>query len=343
MNEDSSSAPKNSSFEFTEDETSFCRVKIEEFTSSTCLPSDIFIRLGAGRFLKIARENTAIDLERIRHYKDRHVEYFLVRNEDFHKYSGLNLKLVKAVSGKSNIPPEKKFALFKHTGEVLLQQVFVSGLNKDLCDDAQMVIMNTLTIISQNDELLDVLLVMQGAGDRVYSHSVGTAAYTSLIARKKGWTSTPNHYKLAMASMFHDVGWRELPKELQEKPRIKMTTEEVRLRESHSTRSRDILSQIKGFPSDLVQIVAQQHENQRGTGFPGGLFAAKIHPLAKVLHVADEFCYLLIEKNCKSKAEVQDAAMALYEMKGEELEYESVEALFQALDLLPPRQLKNAR
>ena len=326
----------NQKSSFDDVDSSFCKIKVEEFVSSTCLPSDIFIKIGQGKFVKIAHENTAIDISRIRQYKDKHVDYFLVRNTDFYKYTGLNLKLAKAVNNVSTIPPEKKLKLYKHTGEVLVQQVFVSGLDEQLCAEAQNVLNNTLNVVSQSDDLLEVLLIMQESDDQLYNHSVCVSIYSCLIAKKRGWTSNPNQYKLSMAALFHDVGCRELPKELLEKPRIKMTKDEVRFRESHAARSRDILGQIRGFPEDLMQIVYQQHENQIGTGFPLGLMASKIHPLAKVLHLADDFVYALFEKKCQTKAEAQDILQDLYKAKGDEYDFESLIALHEALDLPRP-------
>src|SRR5690349_18902837 len=105
---------------FEEDDAEFCKIRVDEFVSSSNSPSDIFIKIGDRKFIKIAREESAIDLNRIRHYKEKAVEHFLVRRTDFHKYSGLNLKLVKAVTGNSRIPKEKKLMLLKHSNEVLL-------------------------------------------------------------------------------------------------------------------------------------------------------------------------------------------------------------------------------
>lgn len=323
---------------FEKSENAFCRIKIDEFVSSSRLPSDIFVQLGERKFVMLAREGTLIDLPRLLQYKEKKISHLCVRNEDFHKYTGLNLKVMKALDGRSGIDDERRLQLYKHTGEILVRQVFISGLDESLCCEAQSILSNTLKIVGENEDLFELLLTLQASGDKLYSHSVGTAIYCCLIAQKMGWTSTPNQYKLTMAALFHDVGMREIPQELHDKPRLSMTTEEIRLRESHSVRSRDILASVKAFPADLVQIVLQHHENQLGAGYPCALPALRVHPLAKVLHMADDFSYLLIDRQCRTLEEAHETLKELFSTKGDEYDPAVLCALFEALGLEKPSQ-----
>lgn len=321
---------------FTECETAFCRIRIEEFLSSTHLPSDIFIRIGEQKMIRLAREGMAIDIGRIQNFKEKNLKYLFVRNADLHKYTGLNLKVAKAVSKKSEISDDRKFQLYKHTGEILVRQVFVSGLDEKLCGEAQEILSNAMKIVGENDDLFELLLVMQESDDRLYSHSVATAFYSCMISKKLGWNSSPNQYKLTIASLFHDVGMREVPPELHDKPRIKMSPDETRLREGHSIRGRDILIGIKGIPSDIVQIVAQHHENQLAAGYPMALPAVRIHPLAKVLHLADDFSYHLIKEECRSLCDVRNVLVELFQTSGDEYDFAAMAALFESLELSRP-------
>jgi len=50
------------------------------------------------------------------------------------------------------------------------------------------------------------------------------------------------------------------------------------------------LSQIRSIHSDVLQIIKEHHENVKGHGFPSRLKKESIHPMAKLVAVADEFC-----------------------------------------------------
>lgn len=269
------------------DEQAYCRVAVDEFLSSTRIPSDIYVRL-ATKFIKIAKENTEIDVNRLKYYKEKKVDYFYVRTADFSKYTGLNLKLAKAVGESARITPDQKMRLYKHTSEVLVQQIFVSGLKAELCQEAQGMVTNTLNMIGENEDLFELLLALQAQGDRLYAQSLGVAVYSCLIAKKLGWSSAPNQYKLMLAGLFHKIGFKELTPELAEKPRAKMTADEVKLYETYPARGRNLLLSVERFPGDLATLVFQHRENVSGTGFPMGISGQKIHPLAKVTRLAYE-------------------------------------------------------
>ena len=49
------------------------------------------------------------------------------------------------------------------------------------------------------------------------------------------------------------------------------------------------------MPSDVIQMVQQHHENCAGTGYPMGFKRNRIHPLARLISLADEFCNLVLK------------------------------------------------
>lgn len=73
-----------------------------------------------------------------------------------------------------------------------------------------------------------------------------------------------------------------------------MSVDEVKRHQSHTTRGMEILSSVRSVPGDILQIVLHHHKNCIGTGWPSGLKKMYIHPLARVVSVADEFCHLIL-------------------------------------------------
>lgn len=323
---------------------SFCRIRVEEFISTSRLASDLYVRVAKDRFVKIAREGTQIQVDRIQTYKEKKVDYFYVRAEDFQKYTGLNLKIAHVVATRDNLTNEQKLKLYQHTTEVVVQQIMMSGMQKDLTDAADSLVNNTLGMVASNPDLLELLLMMQSRGDALYNHCWAVATYSCLIANKMGWTSPQNQYKLSVAGLFHDLGLKELPPELVEKPRHKMTADEVQLYETHPTRGRDILSAVPGFPGDLALIVFQHHETLTGTGYPMRSTSLKIHPLAKVLRVAEEFCdRALVNGRCRNVSDAADILKELNEAKAGDFEPEILGALFDLFEQPRPVNLKKGK
>jgi putative nucleotidyltransferase with HDIG domain len=301
---------------------SYCRVNVNEFLSTSKLPSDIHVKVAEGRYVKVAREGAAIEVSRIQIYKDRKVDFFYVATEDFHKYTGLNLRMARAIKNSNRISAAQKLKLYKHTSEILIQQIFVEGLDPALCENVEMMVENTLATVCENGDLTELLMTLQSDGDRLYSHSLGVAVYSCMIAQKIGWTSAPNQYKLMLAGLFHDIGLKEISPDLHHKPRVKMTREEVQSFETHCTRGRDILLAMDGFPADLAQIVFQHHETQSGTGYPMQIYGSKIHPLARLIRLADEFNERMMDRGDKSLAAASEVMLELLRVRGDDFDAE---------------------
>lgn len=322
-----------------EDEFSFCKIHVDEFTSSSTLPSDLYVRLTDNKFVKVAREGAEIQVQRIQTYKDKKVEYFYVHVRDFQKYAGFTLRLAKAVESSKKISREQKLKLYKHTGEILLNQTFVSSIQPEVVSFSQNIIGNTLNLIGDEPEIFDLITLLQAQSDSVYAHSVAVSVYSCLIAKKLGWTSQQTLLKLSLGGLFHDIGKKEIPPQVLTKNRRLMTAEEISLYESHTQRGKDILASIPGFPSDVVQIAFQHHENNLGTGYPIQIAQLRIHPLAKLVHLTDEFFH-----TCQKYREQEDkpwmrALQELWEFKGQEFDPAHIKALMEVFNYPIPTPL----
>jgi response regulator RpfG family c-di-GMP phosphodiesterase len=321
--------PKDDSATIEEDEFSFCKIHVDEFTSASTLPSDIYVRLTDNKFIKVAREGAEIHLQRIQTYKDKRVEYFYVLVKDFHKYAGFALRLARAAMNSKKISREQKLKLYKHTNEILVTQLFVGALNAQEMEFAQNIISNTLNVIGDEPEVFDLVMLLQSNSNEVYAHSVGISVLACVVAKKLGWSSQQTLLKLSLGGIFHDIGKKELSPALLHKSRREMTPNEIALYESHPQRGRDILGTIPGFPADVVQIAFQHHETNIGTGYPLGSASMRIHPLAKLIHLIDDFFHSCQKYKHESTSPWMLALSETWEMKGSEFEGQHMRALME--------------
>ncbi|MBI3534506.1 MAG: HD domain-containing protein, partial [Deltaproteobacteria bacterium] len=116
-----------------------------------------------------------------------------------------------------------------------------------------------------------------------------------MIAKTLKWNSPVNIYKISMGGLFHDVGKKEIDRDILNKPKRDRNPEETKIIESHPMRGMEILRKVKGIPNDILQIIFQHHENCTGQGYPVGLRKHAIHPMARLIAVANEFCSYAIK------------------------------------------------
>ena len=142
-----------------------------------------------------------------------------------------------------------------------------------------------------------------------------------------------------MGGLLHDIGKKELPKAIVDKTRSDMTSQERELYETHPIRSRDLLTPIKTVPEDVVQIVMHHHENMVGRGFPFRLMRSRIHPLAKLVAVANEFCQLVLKHPQGRDVSAKEALTELYQHKSQEMDPNFLKALMRLFDYPVPKDL----
>lgn len=115
-------------------------------------------------------------------------------------------------------------------------------------------------------------------------HQLRVTDLALAIANKLGFAVDARH-TLRIAGMLHDIGKLGIPAEILSKPST-LSPIELALIQTHPQKAHEILTGIV-FPGPVAQIVLQHHERLDGSGYPNGISADDILPLARVLAVAD--------------------------------------------------------
>ncbi|MES2802453.1 MAG: response regulator [Bdellovibrionota bacterium] len=267
----------------------FCKVSIEEFVAKPKIDFDVYIKLSETKYIKIAHHGEELPKEKVSHYKEKGVKHLFIRKEDFSKLVQFNLGLANIIRNRSDISIQKKMNFLKYTGEILLEKTFVDGLDKSSLHEAKTFTEITLDAITESPESFDLLNLLNTHSDHVYAHSLGVAMYSVMIAKELGFESNSALAKITMAGLFHDIGKKEIDREILDKPRHLVSREERQMIESHALRGQEILNALPNISSDVVQIVSEHHEDLEGLGYPLRKEKAALHPMSKILQCANIF------------------------------------------------------
>lgn len=281
--------PEEKKFPVSDPGKEYCKVSIDEFVSKPKMEFDVYIKLSESKIIKIAHRGETIPKEKVAAYKDKGVKFLHVLKEDFGKIVEFNMGMARIIKDRSDISSEKKVNFLKYTGEVLLEKTFVEGLDKESLYEAKNFLEMTMSTVTELEENLDLLSILNSHSDHVYAHSLGVALYSVMIARLLGIESTTALFKLSMAGLFHDIGKKEIDREVLAKPRHLVSKEERMLIESHVIRGQEILGAMPNVSSEVVQMVFEHHEDLEGLGYPRNKEKFKLHPMSKILQCANIF------------------------------------------------------
>lgn len=267
----------------------YCKVPIDEFVSGQHVEFDVYIKLSETKVVKLAHKGEEIPKDKIVQFKNKGLKYLYILAEDFNKLIQFNLNLTKIIKDRSDISNEKKLNFIKYTGEVILEKTFITGVNESSFQDAKKFIDLTLNVAGEEESTVQLLDILNNHSNGLYAHALGVSMYSVMIAKEMGIESNVALFKLSMAGLFHDIGKKEIDPQLLEKPRHLLTNEERKTIESHVIRGQEILASLKYFHSEVIQMVLEHHEDLQGSGYPFGKRKLELHPLSKILQVANVF------------------------------------------------------
>lgn len=327
LKEDSKAGPQTPSAPIDLDKE-FCKLPLEDFIAEKETDYGIYIRVSNLKYIKIAHKGGKLSEDKIKAFREKDVTHLYIRQEDFSKLIGFTLLVSKAVSSSGQVDPTKKMRFMKYTGEMIMQKAYVSGTDEALFRNAKDFLTTSMEVLTEDKETYTLLELLSNHTDHLYAHSLGVSIFSVMIAKQLGWQSPQNLFKLAFAGLFHDIGKKEIPAEILDKPRAILTQAERALLETHTSRGMEILQSLKTAPTEVVQVAYEHHEDILEQGYPQRLGKLKIHPFSLIVAVANTFCEYTIPSPQNPVARSADAAIqAILAVKAASLDPQAFEAL----------------
>jgi putative nucleotidyltransferase with HDIG domain len=166
-------------------------------------------------------------------------------------------------------------------------------------------------------DVVSLLLMLNNQDNYTYQHSVQVGMISYYIARWLGWTEEET-VRAGNAGFLHDIGKCKIPDEILNKPN-KLSDKELKLMQSHPQMGYNIL--INSFDDLAVTLTAlQHHERMNGKGYPLGLTRENIHPLARIVSVADVYSAMISFRVYRDKKDLLHVLKEMHDLSFQELD-----------------------
>ena len=159
-------------------------------------------------------------------------------------------------------------------------------------------------------------------------HAARVAAYTVMLGRELGWPEDVLA-PLEEAAYLHDIGKISISDRVLAKPSRLNPQEWEQMRE-HPVVSADIIRPL--FPQELVLAVRHHHERYDGEGYPDGLTAQEIPPLARAMAVVDAYDAMSCRRPYKAGLTYAECLAELQACRGTQFDPAMVDAFFHVLE-----------
>lgn len=281
----------------------YCQIRTNLLIKVSPLKSDIYIRIGESKFLKLMRtgdEFSTEDLER--YYETKKVEYMYLRRQETAEFIKKFRFELEELLLRKDVKPDELLDHAEMAHETVHELIEQVGFTEEVQEIAKKNVELGLKAIGANPRLSDLIGKVTKEGHYISQHSTLLALVACAVAKEMEWGSEATFSKLVLAAYMHDISLKnpELAKinslkELEEK-KAQFGPEEVKSYHLHPARSADIVRSFKEVPADVDIIVQQHHERPNGSGFPRGLLFNYISPLSSLFVVAHDLTQEILFK-----------------------------------------------
>jgi len=274
----------------------FTHIEITNFYSGNASIFDVYLKMGAHRYIKILNKGDFLPLERLKHYHTQkgitHL-YFLTKDRALYiHYLNECLERLNQVRAM----PEKKVKIIKTLTEKYIEEIFVEGLQPQLVEEGEKICGHIHSIIKKEAELYKLLRKMQELSYSAQTHAFMVVFFSSVICQKMTWETKSTIQKMALGGMLHDIGKLSLSPMSRELPPWDLNSKQVEEYKKHPELGISLIERFSFIGPEIKQIIFQHHEKIDGTGFPRGLTGMKIYPLAQIVGFADICSNIMLEK-----------------------------------------------
>lgn len=167
----------------------------------------------------------------------------------------------------------------------------------------------------------------------LYRHSVQVAVLSTLIGVGLG-LSDKELVELCLAGLLHDMGMTCVAKDVSTTD-VALSYLDVKNIKLHPRISVRMIEDYLAIPMTTRMGIMQHHENLDGSGYPEGKCGDKIHPFAKIIHVADTYDALISKRPYRKPYTYMEAVEYLMGRCDSHFDREVVQQFVQKIPVYP--------
>lgn len=311
----------------------FMPIPIQDFAKGVKVPVDLYVRLTEDKFILVAKAGTTSNVSELKFYQSKEVSYLWVLKKAYYKITHQMLSIAGIAINKSDVEARTKTTVITHAARTVFRQMENVGMDFDAYSNAKQMSEVVVSLAEVHNGLADLIASLSTFNDEVLNHSVAVSVMSVMIGTQLGFEKKATLEKLGLAGLIHDVGMKALPIELTTKPIALMTSDEIKHYETHAFKGMQMLTSLGVVPDDVVSMVYEHHENSIGQGYPQRLRDVKMHPMAKIVALADAYASLILPNvNCPIAKNPREALMYMEHTLGIPYNKEAFRALKQVVD-----------
>lgn len=265
----------------------FTRLKIEELFQDVVAVNDFYIRLGANKYVKIFNKGELTSSVQLQKYSAAGQKFIYFPTKDRAVFISYQNELAKRALATSDNPGGVVIKAMKSASDKLAEELKDSGIQPALLEEGKAICQNIYESAKKDRGLRDIVSEFEKFDPKTFNDSFLVSFFSTVICKNIEWVGNKTIETLALGALLHDVGTMQLEESLRNLEYEKMSPEQKAIFHQHPLLGVEALKKVPRLQTNVLVIVQQHHEFNDGSGFPLGLPANRIFPLAKIVSLAD--------------------------------------------------------
>src|SRR5690606_21593287 len=128
-------------------------IPIQEFINGASTPVNLYIRLGADKFVLVAKAGSKTDRDRLQMYENKTVEYLWVRREDYPKLAKNNLAIAGIIVGQHNLDGKQKTQVLTQAAATVFRELDHVGMGFEAYSHSKQIVEATVALADSHRDL----------------------------------------------------------------------------------------------------------------------------------------------------------------------------------------------
>lgn len=269
--------------------TKYMKIRLNSLPPSSPLPFDLFVQIG-NHHVHYLRAGDKLVSEKIVTLDKKAPEAFFILSADRAAYQ----KFVRDGLLSSALDSKQKALMLRESTMVLVEELFERPDIERALQDARGAVDDFVQFMESDAEAMANLIGLSSHDFYTYNHSLDVSIYSLGLGQAVGFRGKDLH-ELGLGGLFHDIGKRYIPLEIICKDGPLSDSEWLQM-QKHPQFGLMILNEHHST-ENIKACAFEHHESMQGNGYPQRLTAAEIHPMARVVAVADTYDALTTKRS----------------------------------------------
>lgn len=282
------------------EQENFFQIKVGTLIPDTPLPFDLYVLVN-GRYIKYLPQGEFLTLDKIS--KLSVSDQFFVPTGQRQVFK----TFIHSALAQDSIAVSVKARILRDTSMSLVEEIYEKKDISSALDESKEMIEEFVTMMDNTPESIDHLLELSTHDFYTFNHSLDVSVYSLGIGRMVGY-SQKDLVELGRGAIFHDIGKKWVDAEIICKKGTLDEAEWAQM-QRHPEYGLKILSEYDNVSEAIKACCFEHHESFLGNGYPQGLDGASIHPMARIVAIADTFDALTTQRSYNQPMTPKDAVI----------------------------------